>query len=488
MTDSSQSSAPASTAPWTPDSWKTRPIKQDVVYENHQELESVLARVATLPPLVSSPEVDRLRAQLKDVAEGRAFLLQGGDCAESFDYCNPAPIEDKLKVLLQMSLVLVWGLRLPVVRIARMAGQYAKPRSSAYETVNGEKILSYRGDNVNSIDPARRRPDPKRLMEAYFHSAATINYVRLLLGAGFADIHQPKNWDLGHVRDKEIRHEYQTIVSRLTNALDFMEVIGATDGRLSALSTVDLYTSHEALLLDYEQALTRPVPKPVAKATRHVPYEPSTPPRNLLAPELCDWYNLSAHFIWIGDRTRQLDGAHVEYFRGVKNPVGVKVGPSMEAGELVRVLDILDPLFEPGRVTLITRYGASKIADYLPAHIKAVQGTNHKPVWCCDPCHGNTTTAPSGHKTRSFDAIISEITSNISIHSDLGSRLSGVHLELTGEHVTECTGGSQELLDTDLPSNYQTFCDPRLNYEQSLDIAFKIAKVYETRRESSSQK
>ncbi|KAJ1664704.1 hypothetical protein IW140_003965 [Coemansia sp. RSA 1813] len=475
-----------SAAPWAPDSWKAKPIKQDVVYENPQELETVLARVATLPPLVSSPEIDRLRAQLKDVAEGRAFLLQGGDCAESFDYCNPAPIEDKLKVLLQMSLVLIWGLRLPVVRIARMAGQYAKPRSSPYETVNGEKILSYRGDNVNSIDPTCRRPDPKRLMEAYFHSAATINYVRLLLGAGFADIHQPKNWDLGHVRNKDIRREYQTIVTQLTDALEFMGVIGATDGRISALSTVDLYTSHEALLLDYEQALTRPVPKPFVKSSQQKPYEPSTPPRSSLAPELCDWYNMSAHFIWIGDRTRQLDGAHVEYFRGVKNPVGVKVGPSMEADELVRVLDILDPLFEPGRVTLITRYGATKIGDFLPAHIKAVQGTKHKPVWCCDPCHGNTTTAPSGHKTRSFDAIITEITSNISIHKDLGSRLSGVHLELTGEHVTECTGGSQELSHSDLPSNYQTFCDPRLNYEQSLDIAFKIARVYETQRESSA--
>ncbi|KAI8319205.1 phospho-2-dehydro-3-deoxyheptonate aldolase [Martensiomyces pterosporus] len=459
----------AAASAWAPDSWKTRPIKQDVVYDDPKELETVLSRIANLPPLVSSPEIDRLRTQLKDVAEGRAFLLQGGDCAESFDYCNPKAIEDKLKVLLQMSLVLIWGMRLPIVRIARMAGQYAKPRSSPYETVNGRQIMSFRGDNVNSIDPENRRPDPQRLLSAYFHSASTINYVRLLLSGGFADIHHPKAWDLGYVRREDIRRDYQTIVNRLTDALGFMKVIGADGSRLAALNTVDLYSSHEALLLDYEQALTRPVSRETDES----------------APGLSDWYNLSAHFIWIGDRTRQLDGAHVEYFRGVKNPVGVKVGPTMEPDELVRVLDILDPLFESGRVTLITRYGAGKIAQFLPAHIKAVQATRHKPVWCCDPCHGNTTTAPSGHKTRSFDAIVSEITSNISIHRELNSRLSGIHLELTGEHVTECTGGSQELSDSDLSGNYQTFCDPRLNYEQSLDIAFKVAKVFEGHRTSN---
>ncbi|KAJ2593712.1 hypothetical protein IWW49_000366, partial [Coemansia sp. RSA 1797] len=251
---------------WTPDSWRSKPIKQDVVYDDPKELEAVVGRVANLPPLVSSPEIDRLRAQLKDVAEGRAFLLQGGDCAESFDYCNPTAIEDKLKVLLQMSLVLLWGMRLPIVRIARMAGQYAKPRSSPYETVNGETIMSYRGDNVNSIDPACRRPDPQRLLQAYFHSASTVNFVRLLLDSGFADIHQPEAWDLGHVRNPEIRREYQSIVNRLTDSLEFMSVIGATSSQASALNTVDLYTSHEALLLEYEQALTRAVPKPLPGA------------------------------------------------------------------------------------------------------------------------------------------------------------------------------------------------------------------------------
>ncbi|ORX67898.1 phospho-2-dehydro-3-deoxyheptonate aldolase [Linderina pennispora] len=408
-----------------------------VVYEDKQELDTVLSRIANLPPLVSAAEIDRLRAQLKD------------------------PSEDKLKVLLQMSLVLIWGMRLPIVRIARMAGQYAKPRSSPFETVDGEKIMSYRGDNVNSIDPKDRKPDPQRLLSAYFHSASTVNYVRLLLSGGFADIHHPKAWDLGYVRREDIRRDYQMIVNKLTDALGFMKVIGADGSRLSALNTVDMYTSHEALLLDYEQALN---PAPVS-----------------------DWYNLSAHFIWIGDRTRQLDGAHIEYFRGVKNPVGVKVGPTMDAAELVRVLDILDPLLEPGRVTLITRYGADKIDKFLPDHIKAVQATQHRPVWCCDPCHGNTTTAPSGHKTRSFDAIVSEITSNIAIHRELGSRLSGIHLELTGEHVTECTGGSQELDAKDLPVNYQTFCDPRLNYEQSLDIAFLVAKYFEKERATNGK-
>ncbi|KAJ1941411.1 hypothetical protein EC988_006767, partial [Linderina pennispora] len=370
------------TEQWTPESWKTKPIKQDVVYEDKQELDTVLSRIANLPPLVSAAEIDRLRAQLKDVAEGRAFLLQGGDCAESFDYCNPTAIEDKLKVLLQMSLVLIWGMRLPIVRIARMAGQYAKPRSSPFETVDGEKIMSYRGDNVNSIDPKNRKPDPQRLLSAYFHSASTVNYVRLLLSGGFADIHHPKAWDLGYVRREDIRHDYQMIVNKLTDALGFMKVIGADGSRLSALNTVDMYTSHEALLLDYEQALTRPVAQMapedvfVAPSGYTSPQTPGTP----TLPAISDWYNLSAHFIWIGDRTRQLDGAHIEYFRGVKNPVGIKVGPTMDAAELVRVLDILDPLLEPGRVTLITRYGADKIDKFLPNHIKAVQATQHRPV------------------------------------------------------------------------------------------------------------
>ncbi|KAJ2482456.1 hypothetical protein EV174_003207 [Coemansia sp. RSA 2320] len=447
-----------SPAAWAPDSWKTKPIKQDVVYDDPAELSAVVERIASLPPLVSSAEIERLRAQLRDVAEGRAFLLQGGDCAES--------------------LVLVWGLRQPVVRIARMAGQYAKPRSSPFETVDGRQVMSYRGDNVNGIDPAQRRPDPQRLLAAYFHSAATVNCMRMVLGGGLADLHRPDAWDLGHVRKEAIRREYQGIVTRLTDALGFMDVVGAT-GQEAAVRTADVYTSHEALLLDYEQALTRPVAKAQPGARRGSAYEPSTPPRLRVAPELCDFYNMSAHFIWIGDRTRQLDGAHVEYFRGVRNPVGVKVGPTMDPAELVRALDILDPLEEPGRVTLITRYGAEKIAQFLPAHVEAVLATRHRPVWCCDPCHGNTTTAPSGHKTRSFDAIVAEISASIAIHRRLGSRLAGVHLELTGEHVTECTGGSQELSHRDLPSNYQTFCDPRLNYEQSLDIAFTIAKLYE---------
>ncbi|KAJ1999098.1 hypothetical protein GGI04_004721, partial [Coemansia thaxteri] len=413
---------------WAPDSWKTKPIKQDVVYDDPAELSAVVERIASLPPLVSSAEIERLRAQLRDVAEGRR--------------------------LLQMSLVLVWGLRQPVVRIARMAGQYAKPRSSPFETVDGRQVMSYRGDNVNGIDPAQRRPDPQRLLAAYFHSAATVNCMRMVLGGGLADLHRPDAWDLGHVRKEAIRREYQGIVTRLTDALGFMDVVGAT-GQEAAVRTAD------------------------PGARRGSAYEPSTPPRLRVAPELCDFYNMSAHFIWIGDRTRQLDGAHVEYFRGVRNPVGVKVGPTMDPAELVRALDILDPLEEPGRVTLITRYGAEKIAQFLPAHVEAVLATRHRPVWCCDPCHGNTTTAPSGHKTRSFDAIVAEISASIAIHRRLGSRLAGVHLELTGEHVTECTGGSQELSHRDLPSNYQTFCDPRLNYEQSLDIAFTIAKLYE---------
>ncbi|KAJ3074412.1 hypothetical protein HDU98_011289 [Podochytrium sp. JEL0797] len=445
---------------WKPDSWKEKKIVQDVIYEDQAHLGKVLGKLKRLPPLVSEAEIKNLKKQLAEVAENKRFLLQGGDCAELFDYCEQAQIESKLKVLLQMSLILVWGGRTSVVRIARMAGQYAKPRSKPMETVNGAEYHAFRGDNVNGNDLEDRKPDPERLIGAYFHSAATINYVRTLLASGFADLHHPGSWnleawDLAHVRNPAIRKEYEGIVDRLYDALDFMKTIGADDST-DSFNSVDMFMSHEGLLLDYEQQFTQQGSDK-------------------------KFYNLGTHFLWIGDRTRQLDGAHIEYFRGLANPVGVKVGPSMEPAELVRVLDILDPDFETGKVTLITRYGHDKIEQYLPGHIKAVQGTKHKVVWCCDPMHGNTETV-NGVKTRRFDNIAEELGKAFRTHTQNGSSLGGVHFELTGDRVTEAIGGSMELSADDLSTNYQTFCDPRLNYEQSLDIAFSIAKFFQEQR------
>ncbi|KAI8818605.1 DAHP synthetase [Fimicolochytrium jonesii] len=453
--------AKASAEGWSPESWKAKKVLQDVAYDSPEEVEKVLAKLSHLPPLVSSQEVDKLRQQLAEVAENKRFLLQGGDCAELFDYCSQNPIENKLKVLLQMSLILVWGGRTAVTRIARMGGQYAKPRSKPTEMINGVEYNAFRGDNVNGIDLADRRPDPQRLLGAYFHSAATMNYVRALLSSGFADLHHPEVWNLdswnfSHVENPAVRAEYQAIVNRLQDSLDFMRTIGADDASKEAIKTVDLFMSHEGLLLDYETQLTRKV------GEKH--------------------YNLGTHYLWIGDRTRQLDGGHVEYFRGLQNPIGVKVGPSMKPEELGPLLNILDPNCEPGKVTLITRYGHDKVALYLPAHIKAVQATRHKVVWCCDPMHGNTESTASGLKTRRFDHIVEELSKAFRVHKECNSILGGVHFELTGDAVTETIGGSMNLLEEDLSKNYQTFCDPRLNYEQSLDIAFMIAKYYVSER------
>ncbi|KAI9289379.1 phospho-2-dehydro-3-deoxyheptonate aldolase [Umbelopsis sp. AD052] len=440
---------------WSINSWKSKPVLQDVVYEDQAHLETVLKKLQHLPPMVTPKEVDDLRQQLKEAALGKRFLLQGGDCAELFDYCSQSPIESKLKVLLQMSLVLIWGARTPVVRIARMAGQYAKPRSKPTEMHEGKEIPSYRGDNVNGFDPSDRKPDPERLLQAYFHSAATLNYVRAILGSGFADLHKPQTWNLDHVRSGSTRQEYQAIVDRLTDAMDFMQTIGADSGR--SLSEVDWYTSHEGLLLDYESSLTR----------EHV--VPSTGEKK--------YYNTGAHFLWIGDRTRQPEGGHVEYMKGIENPVGIKVGPTTNPDDLPIILDAINPTKDIGKVTLITRYGAGNVEKLLPAHIEAVRKSGHIVVWVCDPMHGNTKSATGGIKTRHFADIVEELTSSFKVHESVGSKLNGVHFELT-----ECVGGSMELKDSDLSTNYQTYCDPRLNYEQSLDVAFLIAQYYEKER------
>ncbi|KAJ3322778.1 hypothetical protein HDV06_002639 [Boothiomyces sp. JEL0866] len=455
------------TAPndWTPTSYKNYYVKQDVVYEDQEKVNKVLDKLSNLPPLVSPGEIDKLRKYLAEVAENKRFLIQGGDCAELFDYCSTQPIEDKLKVLLQMSLILVWGARTPIVRIARMAGQYAKPRSSPTEVIDGKTYNSFRGDNVNGIELDQRTPDPERLLSAYFHSAATLNYVRALLASEFADLHHPESWNLQseywtlrHVENDDVKKRYQEIVSDLMSAMDFMRTIGADSDADTVVKNVDLFMSHEGLLLDYEAQFTKLIQSKTSDDRKY--------------------YNLSTHYLWIGDRTRQLDGGHVEYFRGIENPIGVKVGPSMKPEELVPLLDILNPNFEVGKVTLITRYGADKIRQYLPAHIKAVQASKHKVVWCCDPMHGNTESTNCGLKTRRFENIVAEMTEAFVIHKENGSRLGGVHCELTGDPVTETIGGSINLKESDLNKNYQTYCDPRLNYEQSLDVAFRIAEHF----------
>ena len=364
------------TIPWTPSSWKEHPVKQEVVYPDRTAVVKVITKLEKLPPIVTPTEIYALRNSLRDVALGKAFLLQGGDCAELFDYCEDSPIDAKIKLLLQMSLVLIWGLNKPVVRIARMAGQYAKPRSSPTEVVYGKAIPSFRGDILNGYHEDERDLDPERLISAYFHSAATLNYVRGQLASGFADLHSPFDWELGHVRDENLQARFSRIVSSITESLRFMHTIGAdTAGQLQ---TVDLYTSHEGLLLEYEQALTRRLKHPKNR----------NPVDNFLDSDGKGWYNTSAHFIWIGDRTRQLDGGHVEYFRGIENPIGIKVGPSMANEELVDLLNIVDPYCEPGKVTLITRYGEDKVSMMLGQHIDAVKATKHIVVWQCDPMHG----------------------------------------------------------------------------------------------------
>ncbi|PYI04029.1 phospho-2-dehydro-3-deoxyheptonate aldolase [Aspergillus sclerotiicarbonarius CBS 121057] len=455
---------------WSPSSWASKPIKQDVVYDDAQGVQAALGKLQKLPPLVTTQEVNNLKKSLKNVALGKAFVLQGGDCAELFDYCNQDMIEAKVKLLLQMSLVLIWGANKPVVRIARIAGQFAKPRSSPMEVIDGVEMPSFRGDNINGFDasPESRKPDPSRLVSAYFHSAATLNYLRASLSSGLADLHSPLDWGLGHVITPSIREQYTRIVSRVKDALRFMQTVGIDTDR--GVETVDVYTSHEGLLLEYEQSLTR--------LLRNPDLQPQPSSSSTSAASLKSYYATSSHFLWIGDRTRQLNGAHVEFFRGIVNPIGIKIGPSMTPEDLIQLLDIVNPTHEIGKVTLISRYGASKIAQYLPGHIAAVQSSGHVPVWQCDPMHGNTQSTPSGVKTRHFSDILSELKQALEIHRAAGSFLGGMHLELTGEAVTECVGGAGGLTEEGLSERYTTFCDPRLNEKQALELAFLVAGFY----------
>jgi len=473
-------------AGWTPDSWRSKPVKQSPEYPDQKALAKSLAELKKLPPIVHPREIVRLKQHLRDVARGEAFLLQGGDCAELFDYCEQGAIESKIKLLLQMSLVLIWGADKRVVRIGRMAGQYAKPRSSPMEMVDGKQVPSFRGDILNGFALDERELDPNRLVKyealsmlcpeflltllrAYHHSSATLNYIRAALSSGIADLHRPLDWGLGHVRDPALKAKYSEAVNFLTDMLRFMHTIGAD--KTEKLETVDLFTSHEGLLLEYEQCLTRLLDNPL--------HPPSSPTANTK-----EYYNTSAHFLWIGDRTRQIDHAHVEFFRGIANPIGVKIGPTTPVTDILPLLRTLNPAREEGKITLITRYGAALVGGLLPAHIRAVEDSEYARtvVWQCDPMHGNTQSVGGGVKTRAFSDIFSELQQTLRIHKEQGSYLGGVHLELTGDAVTECLGGSEGLDEDDLSTNYTSFCDPRLNEKQALELAFLIADHYRCER------
>ncbi len=445
---------------WNPNSWRELPILQQPQYPDQDILKSVEGQLKSAPPLVFAEETRSLFKQLEDVCEGRAFLLQGGDCAESFSDFNAANIRDTFKTILQMAVVLTYGGKCPVVKIARMAGQYAKPRSADLETIDGVSLPSYRGDIVNNFEftEEARIPDPQRLMTAYHHSAATLNLLRAFAQGGLADLHQVNRWNMGFVAANPQKAKYQQLADKIQDALEFMEVCGINSTIAPSLKETDLYTSHEALLLGYEEALTR---------------------RDHLSG---DWYDCSAHFVWIGERTRQLDHAHIEFFKGIKNPIGVKVGPGMEPDELIRLIDALNPDNIPGRLTLITRMGADVLPEKLPALVRKVQQEGRKVIWSSDPMHGNTEKASSGYKTRSFDNIMREISQFFAVHKAEGSYAGGVHLEMTGQHVTECTGGAYGLSDDDLAQRYKTQCDPRLNADQVLELGFLVADLLKDAR------
>ncbi len=435
---------------WARDSWKNREALQQAKYDDVAQLEDAQGRLAKLPPLVTSWEVLSLKEQIAEAQAGKRFFLQGGDCAEVFDECSPTIITNRLKVLLQMSLVLVHGMETPVVRVGRFAGQYAKPRSDDFETRGDEKLPSYRGDIVNAPDfnAEARRPDPERMLQAYARAAMSMNFVRSLVDGGFADLHHPEYWDLGWVEHSPLAEEFHRISDSIGHSVRFMETVtGQTPG---SVRRVDFFTSHEALHLHYEQALTRQVPRQWG------------------------WFNLSTHFPWIGMRTAAADGAHVEMFRGVRNPIGIKVGPGMTADWLKSLIRTLNPDDEPGRIVLIHRMGAGKVGDTLPMLVEAVKATGSPVLWICDPMHGNTEKTASGIKTRRFSNIQAELEQAFDIHAACGSRLGGVHLELTGENVTECIGGARELGEDDLKRAYKTTVDPRLNYEQALELSMLI--------------
>ena len=442
---------------WDKKGWRGKPRVQMPTYGNLDELASVESSLEALPPLVFAGEVRNLREQLAKVGTGEAFLLQGGDCAESFSEFSANLIRDTFKVMLQMAVVLTFGSKKPVVKIGRMAGQFAKPRSADYETINDQKLPSYRGDIINDIAPdlKSREPDPKRMLQAYTQSAASVNLLRAFSQGGFADIRQVHSWTLENTRTGSRYTQFSELAERISEALDFMEAAGISPNNTQTLRKVDFYTSHEALLLEYEEALCR-----IDSLTG-----------NPIAG--------SGHMLWIGDRTRDPDGAHVDFCSGVENPIGLKCGPSLSKDDLVRLVQKLNPKNEMGRLTLITRFGHNKVLDYLPGLIKIVQSEGLNVVWCCDPMHGNTVKSTSGFKTRPFDHVLAEVQNSFTAHRSEGTYLGGVHFEMTGKDVTECTGGLQLIDDEDLSLRYHTACDPRLNASQSLELAFLVAEQLE---------
>jgi 3-deoxy-7-phosphoheptulonate synthase len=440
------------TSDWTPYSWQSKVAAQQPVYPDRARLDQVLQELSRLPPLVTSWEVERLKTQLAEAARGERFLLQGGDCAESFADCNSQVIADKLKILLQMSLVLVHGMRRRIIRVGRFAGQYAKPRSADLETRDGVALPSYRGELVNRapFTPDDRLPDPELLLRAYERSALTLNFVRALIDGGFADLHHPEYWDLTWVKHSPNAEEYRRRLVAIGDSLHFLESVSGQP--VAEMGRVDYFTSHEGLHLLYEQAQTRKVPR-----------RPG-------------WYNLATHFPWIGMRTAALGGAHIEYFRGIRNPIAVKVGAGMTPEALVALIATLDPDREPGRLTLIHRFGHDKIAAGLPPLLDILRRAGRTVLWVADPMHGNTETTASGIKTRRFEHILSELVQAFEIHEAANSYLGGVHFELTGDDVTECIGGARGLTELDLDRAYRSSVDPRLNYEQALEMAFLIAR------------
>jgi 3-deoxy-7-phosphoheptulonate synthase len=450
--------APAD-ARWTPVSWRERTARQLPSYPDEQALQDVLGRLAVLPPLVTSWEIEALRGELAEAEAGRRFLLQGGDCAERFGSCTAGVIASRLKILLQMSLVLTYGLGKRVVRVGRFAGQFAKPRSSDTETQDGQTLPSYRGDLINApaFSEADRVPAPERLKEAYHRSALTLNFVRALTEGGFADLHHPEYWDVDFVDHSPLRAEYEAVIASIQQALDFVDTVAGETPK--ELERAPFWISHEALHLPYEEALTRTV------------------------PHRDGHFNLGTHFPWIGKRTARLDEAHVEYARGLANPLGLKVGPTLAPDDLVDLIGALDPDDTPGRLTLITRLGAEDVEDRLPALVQSVQRAGRSVLWCCDPMHGNTERTAGGLKTRHFDNIRAELERSFAIHAAEGSRLGGLHIEVTGEDVTECIGGARGLTETDLERAYKSVVDPRLNYEQALELAFSVVHTRKALRD-----
>jgi 3-deoxy-7-phosphoheptulonate synthase len=449
-------SAPA--ADWSLTSWQSKPAAQQPAYPDAAALENVLAQLAKLPPLVTSWEIENLKQQLAEAARGERLLLQGGDCSESFEDCESAAIASKLKILLQMSLVLVQGGKKRVIRLGRFAGQYAKPRSADMETRNGVTLPTYRGDLINrsGFTQADRIPNPELMLRAYERSGLTINFIRSLIEGGFADLHHPEYWELGFVANSPLASEYTRMVESIGEALRFMETLAGSV--MADINRVDFFTSHEGLHLLYEQAQTRQVPRRTG------------------------WYNLATHFPWIGERTRSLGGAHVEYFRGITNPIGVKIGPGITVDEALALADVLNPQNEPGRLTFIHRFGFDRVEQCLPQLAETFRRKEKQILWCCDPMHGNTETTSSGIKTRRFDNILKELELSCQILGECGAQLGGVHFELTGDNVTECIGGASGVTEADLARDYRTQVDPRLNYEQAMEMALRLARVMERKK------